>query len=53
MKPEEIERKTEALKILKHYNRMHNDLEAYLYHVAEWGLGLCPRPNPKHFGVED
>ena len=36
------------------YNHIHNDLEAYLFHVAEWGLGTRgERPDPKSFGLPD
>jgi len=43
----------EALEILKKYNRLRNDLEAYLYYVIEWALGEGPKPNPKDYGIEE
>ena len=29
----------EALREINKYNRIHNDLEAYLFDLAEWGMG--------------
>lgn len=47
------ERADEALRELKKYNRIHNDLEAYLYEIIQWGLReQAIRPNPKDFGIE-
>lgn len=41
-----------ALKIIQEFNRLHNDKEAYLYEVAEWGLGARrTKPNPEDFGI--
>lgn len=40
-----------ALKIIRAFNPLHNDTEAYLYDVAEWGLGLIDEPNPEDFGI--
>lgn len=45
-------REKEALEILKKFNRLRNDLDAYLYEVIEWGLGMASKPDPKRFGVE-
>lgn len=42
----------EALQIINKYNPIHNDLEAYLDLVAEWGMGKGPKPNPKDFGID-
>ena len=43
----------EALEILQKYNRIRNDTEAYLYTVAEWGLGICEkRPIPGDYGID-
>ena len=42
-----------ALTEIEKYNPIRNDLDAYLYDIAEWGLGIIPdKPNPKDFGVE-
>lgn len=43
----------EALEILKRYNRLRNDLDAYLYDIIEWALEDKPKPNPKNFGIEE
>lgn len=40
-----------ALEEINHYNRIHNDLDAYLYVVAEWGMGGEPFPNAAAFGL--
>lgn len=49
---DEINKMREALEILKKYNPLHNDLEAYLYAVADWGLGIEEeKPNPEDFGI--
>ena len=45
-------RAVEALKIIDKYNRINNDLDAYLNYVALWGQGRGPKPNPKDFGLE-
>ena len=42
-----------ALEIIMKNNHMRNDLEAYLFYIARWGLGKGPKPNPKHFGIEE
>lgn len=47
-----IENAVEALKELQKYNRVHNDLESYLYEVVEWGLGNREKPLLYDF-VED
>ena len=50
----ELARAHEALIKIKEYNHIHNDLEAYLFHVAEWGLGTREeRPDPKSFGLPE
>ena len=42
-----------ALKELNARNPLHNDLEAYLFDVAEWGLGQRDeRPDPAFYGLE-
>lgn len=47
-----LKRATEALtEILKHHN-IKNDLDAYLYEVARYGLGQVEkRPESKYYGV--
>lgn len=48
----DLERARAALGILQKYNPLHNDLEAYLLEVGEWGLGQRDdKPDPKNFGV--
>ena len=42
-----------ALNILKLYNPLRNDLDAYLLDIIEWGLGECERPDPKDFGLQE
>jgi hypothetical protein len=46
-------RACEALSEISRYNRVRNDLEAYLADVAEWGMGeMEDRPNPTLFGLQ-
>jgi hypothetical protein len=41
-----------ALSILKQYNNLRTDTEAYLYNVIQWGLGeVDEQPNPSDFGL--
>lgn len=41
-----------ALEELKKYNRLHNDLDAYLLAVAEWGLmQKSKKPKPEDYGL--
>jgi hypothetical protein len=43
----------EAFRILRKYNPLRNDLDAYLYAICLWGEGEEPlKPIPEHFGVE-
>ena len=53
MDKEKFKRMKEALKILEKYNPLRNDLDAYFLYVIEWALENKPRPNPKHFGIEN
>ena len=47
---EETDRMREALEEIKNHNRLRNDLDAYLYDVADWGLGIHGwKPNPDHY----
>ena len=40
----------EALEEINKYNRLGNDLDSYLFDLAEWGMGeRDKRPNPKSF----
>ena len=41
-----------ALMILKKYNPLHNDFEAYLFEITKWGLGETEKPDPKDYGIE-
>lgn len=42
----------DALKILKEFNYIRNDTEAYLYDVIKWGLGeVDEQPNPDEYGL--
>ena len=42
----------QALAEINEYNHIRNDLDAYLFDLAEWGLGLRKdRPNKKDFGL--
>ena len=42
----------EALEEIQKYNRIGNDLDAYLYELTEWALGKQEeKPNPKNYGV--
>ncbi len=46
-----VERLMDALSVIHSHNLRHNDLEAYLYDMGEWGLGrLDERPNPADYG---
>ena len=41
-----------ALQEINRYNRMHNDLEAYLFEIAKWGMGETEEhPKPESFGL--
>ena len=43
---------TTALEEIQNYNGLRNDLDAYLYEIAEWGLGLREyAPNPDDYGL--
>lgn len=42
----------EALEEIKKYNRLRNDLDAYLYEVTNWGLGIREKaPDPDDYGI--
>lgn len=41
-----------ALEILKKFNRLKNDTDAYLYEIILWGLGESNnKPNPEDYGI--
>lgn len=40
----------EVLKILKKYNRLRNDWDAYLLELIKYGLGEGSKPNLKDYG---
>ena len=43
----------EALKEIKAFNRLRNDLDAYLYDLAEWGIGeSISKPDRASFGIK-
>ena len=45
---------TEALTILKRFNHISNDLDAYLFHIIEWAQGEEPeKPTPEQYGIEE
>lgn len=49
---DELERAIEALKILLEFNRIRNDLDAYLFDIIQWGLGdIQDRPDKSDYGL--
>ena len=47
-----LERTYTALAEINKHNPIHNDLEAYLFDLAEWGMYKSEkRPLPKSFGL--
>jgi hypothetical protein len=45
-------RLVEAIGILRKFNPLHHDLDAYLFEVTEWALGkIKDKPNPKDYGI--
>ena len=41
-----------ALTVLRNYNRLKNDLDAYLYEITEYGLGNRKEfPNKEDYGI--
>lgn len=48
-----LERVTAALKEYDRFNRLHNDLEAYLSDLSDWAQGELPgeMPTPENHGV--
>lgn len=48
-----FDRSCDALCILIKYNRLHNDLDAYLHEVAQWGLGRSStQPTLEAYGLD-
>ena len=45
------EKEIMALLILKKNMPLHNDFDAYLFDIIEWGLGNGDKPNPENFGL--
>lgn len=44
----------EALREINFYNRIGNDLDSYLFELAEWGTGeIDERPQPAAYGLMD
>ena len=42
----------QALEEIKRFNRLRGDLDAYLYEVANWGLGLRKgKPVPEDYSI--
>ena len=41
-----------ALNEYDKYNKMRNDLDAYLHYMFLWATEGDERPNPKDFGLE-
>mgnify|MGYP001605110672 CR=1 FL=1 len=49
---EQLQNAVAALEETNRFNSIHNDIEAYLFDVAEWGMGRGKeKPDPKVFGV--
>jgi hypothetical protein len=47
-----IERMTEALEIIKEFNNLKNDKDAYLFNLVEYALGETDeKPDPVNFGL--
>ena len=47
-----MEKAIEALEEIKKFNRLHNDLDAYLYEIANWGLGIIKdKPDKEDYGL--
>jgi len=45
-----MQRMAYSLRIIKEYNRLANDLDAYLYELCRYGLGETPfKPNRKDY----
>jgi len=52
MSHEDIQILTEALREYQRFNRIGNDLDAYLYKLAEYALGESEiKPHPEDYGI--
>ena len=49
----QFDRMVEALEIHAKYNKLHNDLDAYLYDIIIWALQGEKKPNPESFGLKE
>ena len=48
----DLEKAHEALTEVQKFNPLHNDLEAYLFALVEWGLGIeDEKPNKADYGL--
>lgn len=48
----QLERAKQALLIIRNYNRLRNDLDAYLFEVAQYGLGeRQDEPKAEDYGI--
>jgi hypothetical protein len=51
---EELLKILEALRVYQKHNPLHNDIEAYLFALGEWALGVKDvKPDPEDYGIED
>jgi hypothetical protein len=48
---EKIQRLEEALSEHQRFNRIGNDLDSYLWNMAEWAFGREEKPNPESYGL--
>ena len=48
-----IDKLIEALKAYQEYNKIRNDLDAYLYAMGEWALGPggLTKPQKEDYGI--
>lgn len=48
----EVEKLREALEAYQEFNRVRNDLDAFLFEFGKWALGeITEKPDPKDFGI--
>ena len=53
MDKEEQHNAKEAFKTLKTILPLHNDFDAYVLAVIDWGCSEHPKPNPEDFGINN